>query len=98
MNTYTYIYCKVFSHGSKQNEFISTFNREFEVGNYTSSYAMLKLSEYMMDNLDFIRARKIAMLAMNFKTDENFNKILKANFEKANWFYYNSDRILTNIK
>ena len=90
----------VLSNNSGQNyrEFISTFNREFEVGNYTSSYAMLKLSEYMMDNLDFIRARKIAKLAMNFKTDENFNKILKANFEKANWFYYNSDRILTNIK
>lgn len=84
--------------GQNYNAFISRFNRKFNVYNYSSSYAMFKLSGYMMDNLDFANAREIAKLAMNFKNDENFNEILKSNFEKANWFYYNADSILTNIK
>ena len=84
--------------GQNYNAFTSIFSKKFNVENYSSSYAMFKLSGYMMDNLDFTSARKIAELAMNLKNDENFNKILSSNFEKANWFYYNADKILTNIK
>ena len=80
------------------SKFITEFGKKLKVENYTSSYAMYKLSKYMMDNLDFTNAREIAKLSMNYKTDENFNEILRANFEKANWFYYNADGILDNIK
>lgn len=84
--------------GQNYNKFIVGFNNEFRVEDYTSSYAMFKLSKYMMDNLDFSHANKIAKLSMNYNSDKNFNEILQANFEKANWFYYNADRILDNIK
>jgi len=84
--------------GVNYREFLTEFNTNFKVENYTDSYAMYKLSGFMMDNLDFNNARKIAELSMNFKADENFNEILRANFEKANWFYYNADKILDNIK
>lgn len=79
-------------------KFIMEFDSRLKVGNYTSSYAMFKLSKYMMDNLDFTNARKIAELSLNYNSDENFNEILQTNFEKANWFYYNADGILDNIK
>ncbi len=74
------------------------FQNELKVDNYGSSYAMYILSQYMMDNLDFKNARAIAELAKSYKSDDNYNDILKSNFEKANWFYNNFDRIIKNTK
>lgn len=78
------------------------FSREFErklsANNYRESYAVFKLSEYMLENSDFDGAVKMAGLATKFNGDENFNEILKRNFDKSLWIDYNASRILGNLK
>ncbi len=77
--------------------FLNQFNRRFNVTGFASSYAMYKLSNYMLQNLDFSRARKLAALALRFSGNFDYNEMNKANFAKANWFYKNEGRILNNI-
>lgn len=62
------------------------------------NYAFLKISEYMLDNNDFENSRKMAALAIRVNKDESIKEYLKANFDKADWFYYNADEILKNLK
>jgi hypothetical protein len=77
---------------------MTTFHNTFEVENFAGSYAAYKLSNYMLNHLDFERARKIAALALRFKADKNFNYIFEANYDKVNWFYVNSKDVLEDIK
>ena len=77
--------------------FMTIFGKNFDVEDFSGSFAMYKLSNYMLVHLDFERARKIAALAMRVETDKNFNTILKSNYEKINWFYLNSKSVLNNI-
>jgi hypothetical protein len=76
---------------------MTIFGKNFDVEDFSGSFAMYKLSNYMLVHLDFERARKIAALAMRVETDKNFNTILKSNYEKINWFYLNSKSVLNNI-
>jgi hypothetical protein len=78
--------------------FISIFKREFETDTYESSYAIYKLSEYMMKNSDFTTAKEMAALARGYQIDENFNKILQRNFDKSVWIDYNNAWLLKNLK
>ena len=48
----------------------------------------------MANNLDFDRAKKMAVLSMAFNSGDNFNEVLNSNFQKCEWFYYNSEKIL----
>jgi hypothetical protein len=77
--------------------FMTIFGKNFDVEDFSGSFAMYKLSNYMLVHLDFERARKIAALAMRVETDKNFNTIPKSNYEKINWFYLNSKSVLNNI-
>ena len=79
------------------NLFMKAFDKNFEADNFSESYAMYKLSNYMLEHLDFERARKIAALAMRVKTGKNFDAMLKSNYEKINWFYLNYKNVLSNI-
>ena len=74
--------------------FIGKFDKTIHVDDYASSYAMYKLSVYMLENLDFVNARKMAALSLRYKTDKNFNVVLEDNFDKANWFYFNASKYL----
>lgn len=78
--------------------FISQFDRPFIVDSYESSYAAYILSLYMIKNSDFDGARKTAGLSLKFSTDQNFNEILRANFDKSIWIYYNAGVKLVNLQ
>lgn len=81
------------------NLFLNNFEKDFQVKDETSSYALLKLSEYMLQNLDFMRARKIAGFSIRYKKNINLLKVTELNFNKADWFLRNSETFLerTNI-
>jgi hypothetical protein len=74
--------------------FIKQFDKTFFVNSYISAYSLFRLSEYMAENLDFSRARKMAALSLRFKEDYSLNSLLKENYKKLNWFYQNSETIL----
>ncbi len=76
--------------------FLNQFGKNFDVTDFAGSYAMFKLSNYMLQNLDFARARKTAALALRYKGDFNYNEIIKANYLKADWFYKNQGDVLRN--
>lgn len=75
--------------------FIKQFDRTFIVFDFASSYGLFRLSNYMIENMDIVNARKMAALAARYKGDANFIKMLEENFKKMDWFYLNRDHILT---
>jgi hypothetical protein len=60
----------------------------------TSSYAAYKLSEYMLQNFDFVNARKMAGISLRYKVNQNLLRLTEENFNKSTWFLKNADRIL----
>ena len=70
------------------------FNKTFIVSNIESSYAAFQLSEYMLENYDFINARKYAALSLRFKDKNIFYTAMQEQFEKANWFVKNSNQLM----
>jgi len=74
--------------------FIKQFDKTLFVNNYLSAYGIFRLSEYMCENLDFNRARKMAALSLRLKDDYSLNLLLKENYKKLNWFYHNSEMVL----
>ncbi|MCK7524803.1 MAG: hypothetical protein MZV64_47955 [Ignavibacteriales bacterium] len=65
---------------------LSIFNKTFIVNNIESSYAAFKLSQYMLENYDFVNARKYAALSLRYKERNIFLTAMQAQFEKASWF------------
>lgn len=84
------------------DESISIFkdkmNKNFIVDNYISSYAAFKLSEYLLEKLDFVNARKFAGLSLRYSRDKNFYSILKGNSHKTEWFNKNGENLLEKIE
>ena len=74
--------------------FISKFKRTLIVNDYRSSYAVFKLSAYMLENLDFTRARKMAALSMRYTGDTSFEKLQKENYKKCTWMYFHGNKFL----
>ncbi len=77
--------------------FVKNFDKTIHVKDYSASYAMYKLSIYMLENMDFSSARKMSALSLRYNADENFNYILQNNYIKTDWFYYNGERILKQL-
>ncbi len=84
--------------GENYNLFLEQFNKTITVDSYPVSFAVYRLSIYLLSHLDFTRARKMAALSMRYDIDKNFNFILQENFNKAEWLYENGNRILSSIK
>jgi len=101
LNSKTYFYSSIplmidLSNSVKENyfEFLHIFENHLEVIDEMSSYAVFKLSEYMLKNFDYVNARKMAGFALRFKGDSNLLKLTEEQFKKADWFYRNAQRIL----
>jgi hypothetical protein len=77
--------------------FRSNLINKFEVKDYISSYAALKLSQYMLKNFDYRNARKLAGLSLRYKNDNSLFEMKKENFEKAEWFHEQAGRILSEM-
>ena len=73
---------------------LSIFNKTFIVNNIESSYAAFKLSQYMLENYDFVNARKYAALSLRYKERNMFLTAMQAQFEKASWFLKNSNQVM----
>lgn len=69
---------------------LSFFNKTFIQFDEYSFLAFLRLSDYMVDNYDFLRARKIAALAKRANKDELFKSYLNDNYKMLDWFYIKS--------
>ena len=83
--------------GESYDLFLNLFNKTLVVSNYSSAFALFRLSGYMLAHLDFYRARKIAALSTRYNTDNNFNVILNENYYKAEWFYENGNKLLSSF-
>jgi predicted transcriptional regulator len=101
LNSKTYFYPSIplmidLSNSVKENylEFLHIFENHLEVIDEMSSYAVFKLSEYMLKNFDYVNARKMSGFALRFKGDSNLLKLTEQQFKKADWFYRNAKRIL----
>jgi tetratricopeptide (TPR) repeat protein len=75
--------------------FLKQFDKTFKASDFSSSYGLFRLSNYMVENMDIVNARKMAALAARYKGDAKFSKILGENFKKMDWFYINRNYILT---
>jgi hypothetical protein len=76
---------------------LTIFNKTFIVNNLESSYAAFKLSQYMLENFDFVNARKYAALSLRYKGNNMFYNAMQAQFEKASWFLKNSNQVMGNF-
>jgi len=83
--------------GESYELFVKMFNQTIVVNSYQSSFAVYRLSIYLLAHLDFTRARKMAALSMRYDKDKNFNFVLRENFNKTDWLYENGDRIFSSI-
>jgi hypothetical protein len=72
---------------------LSIFNKTFIVSNIESSYAAFKLSKYMLENYDFVNARKYAALSLRYKDENIFFTAMQEQFRKADWFVKNANQV-----
>ncbi len=101
-NTYNYYSIPVMidlahSLGESYDLFLNLFNQTITVDSYQSSFAVYRLSVYLLSNLDFKKARKMAALSMRYIKDKNFNFILRENFDKTEWLYEHGNEILSSL-
>ncbi len=69
--------------------FLKQFDKTLIVSDEYSAYAVYSLSEYALKNSDFVRARRLAALAVRYKADKNFLYIANEQFNKSDWLYRN---------
>lgn len=81
-------------------EFVKQFDKKLIINDFFSAYGVYSLSQYMIENLNFTRARRMAALTLRYTKDENLNLLFNDNFKKMNWLYTNSNLInsISNIK
>jgi len=77
---------------------LERLDKNINVDDPASSYARFLLSKYMLENFEFNASRKMAGLSMRYDFDKNFNYIKQQQFEKAEWFYHNVDRLLSTFE
>ncbi len=80
------------------NIFISQFKKTLIVNDYQSGYGVYKLSSFMLENLDYIKARKMAALSLRFSGDISFTKLQNENYKKCSWMYFNAEKFLSEFK
>lgn len=74
--------------------FLQNFVNHLEVKDELNSYAVYKISEYMLKNLDYTNARKMAGFALRYKANANLLKLTEEHYKKTEWFFRNAERIL----
>ncbi len=79
------------------NGIIKGFNKTFIVDNIESSYAAFKLSEYMLENNDYINARKYSALSLRYKNNNIFYFAMQQQYKKSDWFFKNADQVINSF-
>lgn len=78
--------------------FLKNFNKVFILNTVESAFTTFKLSQFMLENFDYTGSRKMASLSIRYKEQNPFINTFQQNYEKANWFYYNGDKVLQTFK
>jgi hypothetical protein len=78
--------------------FLQNFENDLEVKDELSSYAVYKISEYMLKNFDYNNARKMAGFSIRYKVDANLLKLTEEHYKKTEWFFRNAENILTETR
>ncbi|MBE0571949.1 MAG: hypothetical protein IH618_10430 [Ignavibacteriaceae bacterium] len=78
--------------------FLQNFENHLEVKDELSSYAVYKISEYMLKNFDYNNARKMAGFSLRYKSDANLLKLTKEHYKKIEWFFKYAENILTETR
>ena len=78
--------------------FIKNFDKSFAINNEERSYVILKLSEFMMENGDYVNSRKMASLSLRYQNNNEYIFALKQNYEKTRWFFYNASKVLSTFQ
>src|SRR5574338_377265 len=76
---------------------LKVFNKAFIIENIESSFAAYRLSEYMLENNDYVNAKKYAALSLRYKSDNIFFTAMQMQFRKSNWFVQNANTFLSNF-
>ena len=76
---------------------LSIFDKTFIVDNLESSYAAYKLSQYMLENEDYINARKYAALSLRVKEGNLFYTSMQEHYKRTNWFFKNARNVLSSF-
>lgn len=74
------------------------FDKTFNINNIESSYAVFKLSQYLLEIGIYNNSRKMAALSLRYKTGNPFYFTFKQNYDKVNWFYSNADIKIAKFK
>jgi hypothetical protein len=74
------------------------FDKTYTIDDIESSYAVYKLSQYLLEQGNYSSSRKIAALSLRFKIGNPFYTSFKQNYDKVNWFYYNADKKILDFK
>jgi hypothetical protein len=75
-------------------DFLLNFENHLEVKDELSSYAVYKLSEYMLKNFDYANARKMAGFALRYKGETNLLSLAEEHYKKTEWLFKNAKRII----
>ena len=78
--------------------FLKNFDKTIQVKDYSSSYAVYRLSIYMLENLDFPSARKMAALSLRYNSGMDFKSVIQSNYDLTDWFFYNGEATLKQFK
>jgi hypothetical protein len=77
--------------------FVKQFDKTMFINNFLAAYGTYCLSEYMAENSDLNRARKMAALSLRYTKNLNLNHLLEENNKKMNWLYQNSGNLMHKI-
>lgn len=80
--------------GENYQLFLSNFVNNLNVKDEISSYALYKLSNYMLQNLDYVRARKMAVIALRFRGNPDLLKLVENYSKKTEWFLKNATNVI----
>lgn len=68
------------------NQLIELLDGKFEVKDFISSYSAYKISQFSIENFDYLTAKKFAELSLNYTHNESYKEVLLQNLDMINWF------------
>jgi hypothetical protein len=105
LNAYNYKYYtfpSMIELSESLEEDYSVFMKQFNITlfdyNKYAGYALFRLSETMMRNLDFQKAKRVAQLSVRFKNNSELSRLFDWNFRKVDWLSENGNKIISNLK
>jgi D-alanine-D-alanine ligase-like ATP-grasp enzyme len=74
-------------------DFIESIKIKFKVSDYSSSYAAMVTSKYLLKKMECNLAQFFAVLALKYKQDDDSSFMFWENLKMVNWFKNNSSDI-----